>query len=141
MTPALPNANIGCMGGGLEVGIRQPTRTGGAKTFAATCSHPGNEKLNGTGYRGGQKVHLGFSMPSYGNTQTHSLANPVSKTALTCRKSPICSLGPCSFTSHHLSTWALPTAKNAHPVFLSTFKLWQQPKCKGAFLVSAVLIT
>ena len=141
VTPALPNANTGCMGGGLEVGIRQTTRTGGAKTLTDRCSHPGNEKQNGTEYRVGQKVHLGFSMPSYGNTQTHSLANPVSKTALTCRKSPICLSGPCCFTSHHLSTRALPNSQKCTSCSLSTFKLWQQPNCTGAFLASAALIT
>ena len=86
VTPALPDANISCMGGGLEVGIRQPTRTGGMKTFADTSGHPGNEKLNGTEYLVGQKVRLGFSMPSYGKTQTHFSANPVTKTALNSRK-------------------------------------------------------
>ena len=120
-------------GWGTGGGDKKTTRTGGAKTLTDRCSHPGNEKQNGTEYRVGQKVHLGFSMPSYGNTQTHSLANPVSKTALTCRKSPICLSGPCCFTSHHLSTRALPTAKNAHPVLCQHLNCGNSPTAQGLF--------
>ena len=45
------------------------------------------------------------------------------------------------FTSHHLSIWAHPTAKNAHPVLCQHLNCGNSPTAKGTFLLSVALIT
>ena len=44
-------------------------------------------------------------------------------------------------TSHHLSIWALPTAKNAHPVLCQHLNCGNSPTAKGTYLLSVALIT